>query len=494
MSLVLTAALAVIGIVVYRVYAFLSWCRKIDAALASVPAVGRPHWLWGNLPQIRRAGGLQQLRTITFNALGVDSIKAYLGPMPILITRDPEMFKYVHANQTGSATPFVRIKTPLLNTVAGDNSVVTLDGAPWAFHRKNLQQLFRHQNLTDIYGNIVEHADRLTKLWSNACMQNPVTQTAEILVDEDMKELSIGIIANVNFSADIGALTGMKPFPMADRFQNIADCLERLMPLPPFIQMFPLLPARIRLDRCMKEADAEMLRAIESRRKKDTQSGKHEDVLDLLLNPDLNPPYSSTAIRDNCFTLYWAGQETSAMFLTWACYFLALYPDIQKRVYADLQQLPERFSSEDLNRCKYLANFLNEVLRLRAISPTTVKSSSTDACRFNELQMPKGMWIIFSIYDMHRHPKHWTDPLTFNPDRWESLSPNYDAYAPFTKGEKMCLGMRLAQLEGKAIIANVVRNFELDLCPGHDYAEKRLYLVRVQHGMKLRVRRREDPQ
>lgn len=94
MSLVLTAALAVIGIVVYRVYAFLSWCRKIDAALASVPAVGRPHWLWGNLPQIRRAGGLQQLRTITFNALGVDSIKAYLGPMPILVPGPVAVYEY----------------------------------------------------------------------------------------------------------------------------------------------------------------------------------------------------------------------------------------------------------------------------------------------------------------------------------------------------------------------------------------------------------------
>jgi hypothetical protein len=108
-------AIAIYG--VYRLVDFLIWLRKLENALKSVPAMGNPHWLFGNIPQIRKGGGFVESRAAVFGELGVDTLKAYLGPVPIIVTRDIEFFKYIHSNQTSSPTPFIRVDTPMLNPV-----------------------------------------------------------------------------------------------------------------------------------------------------------------------------------------------------------------------------------------------------------------------------------------------------------------------------------------------------------------------------------------
>jgi len=61
---------------------------------------------------------------------------------------------------------------------------------------------------------------------------------------------------------------------------------------------------------------------------------------------------------------------------------------------------------------------------------------------------------------LHRNPEHWENPDTFNPSRFEK-GINEDAFIPFAKGPRMCIGMSLAQFEIQLYLFHFFRKFSV---------------------------------
>jgi cytochrome P450 len=62
---------------------------------------------------------------------------------------------------------------------------------------------------------------------------------------------------------------------------------------------------------------------------------------------------------------------------------------------------------------------------------------------------------------MHRDEAHWQNPTQFDPDRF--LVPGQvdnDAFQPFAKGPRNCIGQQLAIIEAKVIIVLTLRFFD----------------------------------
>lgn len=67
--------------------------------------------------------------------------------------------------------------------------------------------------------------------------------------------------------------------------------------------------------------------------------------------------------------------------------------------------------------------------------------------------VPKGSQVTAAIHSIHINKEHWSDPLTFRPERWgeEEAKRNVrnKAYLPFATGARSCIGFALALQEIK---------------------------------------------
>lgn len=126
----------------------------------------------------------------------------------------------------------------------------------------------------------------------------------------------------------------------------------------------------------------------------------------------------------------------------------------------------------------YFDAFLNEVLRLYPPVGLITRTNTIDINLLGEF-IPKNTRIFIPIFLLHRHPKYWTDPLEFKPERW--LKSNRDdekfhhfAYLPFSAGGRNCIGQKFAIYEAKLILAPVIREFEIKASPLMDDADIKL--------------------
>jgi cytochrome P450 len=89
------------------------------------------------------------------------------------------------------------------------------------------------------------------------------------------------------------------------------------------------------------------------------------------------------------------------------------------------------------------------------------------ATRTDEVQgfrVPRGDMVILVPYVTHRHPDFWVDPDKFEPARF--LPANRTrihrwAYLPFGAGQRKCLGMDFALMEGQLALAMIAQRYRL---------------------------------
>ena len=82
----------------------------------------------------------------------------------------------------------------------------------------------------------------------------------------------------------------------------------------------------------------------------------------------------------------------------------------------------------------------------------------------NGAVLPVGLDILVPIYLIHRDPRYFEQPDTFDPERF--LPPRLEEVKPFTflpfgDGPRACPGARFAILEVKSTLARILTHYEL---------------------------------
>ncbi|MEM9645794.1 MAG: cytochrome P450 [Planctomycetota bacterium] len=182
------------------------------------------------------------------------------------------------------------------------------------------------------------------------------------------------------------------------------------------------------------------------------------------------------ALKSNLKVFLAGALEATTSFATWAIAHLARNPAAQSRVHQEVDPIDE-FTPESLRKAPYLAQVLDETLRLtpslyflprRATADTWVETADG-----RRMHLPSGTHILLDVWHANRNEDLWGVeasgfPATeFVPERWENLARQKTKskdmlHFGFGHGARVCPGKHLAQLEVFLAVGVFVKLFQFE--------------------------------
>lgn len=75
--------------------------------------------------------------------------------------------------------------------------------------------------------------------------------------------------------------------------------------------------------------------------------------------------------------------------------------------------------------------------------------------------IPAGVDIRLYLGMLMRNPKYYTNPDTFDPERFASSEVNQFTFIPFSAGKRDCIGKKFAMFSMKTVLSRVLQCYEL---------------------------------
>ncbi|CAD0198535.1 unnamed protein product, partial [Chrysodeixis includens] len=175
--------------------------------------------------------------------------------------------------------------------------------------------------------------------------------------------------------------------------------------------------------------------------------------------------YSNMELREETLVLVLAGTDTSAVGAAFTLMMLAKHPDVQDKVYEELQEIfegSETVTAEHLPHLKYLDAVIRETLRLYPPVPFIVRKVTKDVTLPSSVTVVEGCGLFISIWGIHRNPRYWGDDAEqFRPERFLEPLQHPAAFMPFSHGPRACLGYQYAMMSMKTALATVLRRYRV---------------------------------
>ncbi|KAF9797619.1 hypothetical protein SFRURICE_012767 [Spodoptera frugiperda] len=193
---------------------------------------------------------------------------------------------------------------------------------------------------------------------------------------------------------------------------------------------------------------------------------KFEPLLNQLLElADTQDAFSDDEIREHVDTVVAAAYDTTATTITFVLIMLGTYPEVQNRVYKEIQSVlgdeDADLTKDNLPKLVYLDAVLKETLRLYPPSPCVARRIDSDV-KLKNYTLRSGATCILSIYGMSRHAMWGADADQFKPERWldpSALPNNPNVFCTFSLGKRNCIGRVYAMLAMKTMLVHVLRKY-----------------------------------
>jgi len=344
--------------------------------------------------------------------------------------------------------------------------LLTADTAEWKPRRRMLQPAFHHDLVMLSRKNIDAALAELDDEW----MKLAVDGDAIVDIDQAMMSLALRITGSTLFGANLSAEVEQLTYATIQALSGVISRAKNPVALP------LAWPTRqnLRMRRAIRTLDEAVATMVSLRRQDLLPSDAPiRDLLDVLL--DSENELSEQEIRNEVVTFIVAGHETVASGMTWAWHLLSR---AQTECEA-IRQDPARASQ-----------VFDEVLRLYPPA-WVITRRALDDIEIEGYQIPKGSLVIVSPWLVHRHPSIWDDAKSFSPDRFTQGVPLL-GYLPFGTGTRICIGREMARFEGPAVLAHIVRHWDITPVHREDVPVDASVTLRPKHGMPMRISRRSS--
>ncbi|BBX06649.1 cytochrome P450 [Mycolicibacterium aichiense] len=345
--------------------------------------------------------------------------------------------------------PSALCRAPLPNPiepVVGKNSLILLSGEAHRRARSVLAPPFRGELMRDYVDLIAESTEREIAA---------VRPGDHLLVGRTAQSITLDVVIRVVF--------GVTDDARRREFSSVTTQLLRsggaALMLVPWLRRdiagrgpwARLVAFRTQLDDLLSEQ-------IEERRHSGYRGG---DVLALILDAtdDEGNGLTDEMLRDQLRTMLAAGHETSSTSLAWALHHIHRDDRVRTRV---LDELATVDTPAEMAALPYLAAVIQETLRLHPTVPIVLRRL-TGPLTVAGVACATGDVVGIALPALHVNPDLWTDPNTFDPERFLNARPSPFQYAPFGGGYRRCIGAAFALGELSVAIGTMMKR--LDLVP-----------------------------
>ncbi len=351
------------------------------------------------------------------------------------------------------------------------DGLLTMDGPEHDQHRRMMNPAFT-----------ISYMDRYLPLMNRIIRERTATwlDRGEVDVFEEARKITFDVAAE--------ALVGLQTGPEVDRFREI------------FFSLIMLgqnadddgKDYGTRLAELQGELYDLLLPKIRRRRQQPT-----DDVLGMLVRArdDHGNALSDEQLIAHTNILLVAGHETSTSLSAWLLYLLSQHPSYAQRVLEEQDALLARAaepSLEAIKRMKLLEHALSEAERLYPPVSNGPRGVLEDF-EFGGYHVPAGTHVFYSISGAHRIPTIFADPARFDPDRFAPPREEHKtpyALVGFGGGPRICIGINFAQVEIKALISHLLRNYQLELVPDQQIVQMYMPTSMPLNGIRMRVSKR----
>nr|XP_056720845.1 25-hydroxyvitamin D-1 alpha hydroxylase, mitochondrial isoform X2 [Euleptes europaea] len=175
---------------------------------------------------------------------------------------------------------------------------------------------------------------------------------------------------------------------------------------------------------------------------------------------------SMKSIYGNVTELLLAGVDTISSTLSWSLYELSRHPQVQADLYKEIMGVMKGNpipTAAEVAKMPLLKAVMKETLRLYPVIPGNARVISDRDIQVGDYLVPKKTLISLCQYATSRDEKYFSNPNSFQPERWLHKEDSHHPYAsiPFGFGKRSCVGRRIAELEVYLAMARILMRFEV---------------------------------
>ncbi|CAL1528688.1 unnamed protein product [Lymnaea stagnalis] len=430
----------------------------------------RPSLFFGNLMEIRSKGQFQALKDWT--KLYGDVFGYFEGYTPVMAVSDPDILRNVLLKD---ASNFMKRK-PFPLAPRKSLGLFLEDGQQWKRSRALLTPAFSTGKLKKMTPIMSEAADILVERLVDRAKEQKSMDIYSVF-----QSLTLDVIGRCAFGLKTKAQVDEKDVFLV-KIRSLFHTMSTTV-IEPIVMAVPCLSYFIFALKNMvflfgmnpvvwlRNSMRDVIRV----RKSLGPNANIIDLVQLMLFPEKHQhdactdPHVGLTEREivaQSMTFLLAGYETTSAVLAYFCHEMAKNPDIQERLYREIRDHIEKdVNYESIQDLHFFDAVFDEVCRMYPTASFIVTRQAAEERQYGHVTIPAGMNILANVWALHRDERYWTDPETFNPDRFMDephCKKSTFTYIPFGAGPRHCIGMRFATIEAKITIVKVIQNFLIE--------------------------------
>ncbi|GMF54863.1 unnamed protein product [Phytophthora fragariaefolia] len=384
------------------------------------------------------------------------------------------------------------------------HGLLNVNGEKWKKQRRAASHLFSTQSIRDIMEPVIREKTLQLRDVLAQCADREQTVSMKSL----LSKFTSDVFTRIGFGVELNQLGGDVLVDDSHPLDIALHAVQNRFQTPMWMWKFARflnIGAEKRLKENMSIVN-DVVRDIMLQSINDKTAGDAKKNLLTLLMRD-NASASPRELQDTAANFFIAGKDTSSFSLSWLIVMMNRYPRVLQKIRDEIRSmLPGLLTGEmatptleDTQKLVYLDAAVKESVRLWSVS--TYRCTTRDTTLTDGAFIEKGTIVVVSKYAAARRKNVWGDDAAeYRPERWfdektgepKNITP--PQFITFSTGPRKCIGMRLAMLEMKTVMAVLFSRFDIETVEDpfaitYDFS----FVLPVKGPLAVRIRDRITP-